>query len=586
MEPDSLEMDMETLVIPTAVPRFTCCKGGDAGCGVIGPGKLDRLLDDQRPVPQLRQSPDIELFGCMRTTPPAKWPADGEEWREGSGEWRREMDGIGVKLQTWLGLLEMVGTSSGGKKSLVGVTFNVEEAEAKVADCLAFLRETSYGLARAGRGGEMAEMVGELVRYMERLEDLPGHVTGQPAASGYLHTWLEVRWSLLATTYHLEGGGGTSHLPPLVRINAVWPGTAGWLDQLLLATILDLVTVAARRNHNKDNKRLLGCPCLEEMWICLYRISGSQSGADFWSAVSACCPDTEPNGADMALEEEELGDLVYRPAVHQPLLYWRLMTSLVSLISQPSAAAYSLPHKTLRQRLRPLFKKMETAFDEEHLRAVLQIVLSIADSSPPSLDLVSDIWKIFSKANILNSTFRLKTMTMDGAACLPKSPSLWLSQIQNLDTATTSPTSFVTFLKIVDTSLAHWTLDAPRYGPAVPWEVATLSGRFSISLRGSKARQLTEYGVYHLTSLYLVLAKADPATNGPKLLELLEQVLSRDPPPPLSIRLLVLKSRLALLLLLSESELPVAAAIKAVNEQLSAVVNSCVENQKDLTVRR
>ena len=82
---------------------------------------------------------------------------------------------------------------------------------------------------------------------------------------------------------------------------------------------------------------------------------------------------------------------------------------------------------------------------------------------PPTLDLVSDIWKIFSKASMLNSTFRLKTMTMDGAACLPKSPSLWLAQIQNLDTAgTASPTSFVTLLKIGATSLARWTRDRPR----------------------------------------------------------------------------------------------------------------------------
>ena len=82
-------------------------------------------------------------------------------------------------------------------------------------------------------------------------------------------------------------------------------------------------------------------------------------------------------------------------------------------------------------------------------------------------------------------------------------------------------------------------------------------------------------------------AKADPATNGPKLLELLDQVLARDSPsPPPSLHLLVLKARLALLLLLSESELPVAAPVTAVNEQLSAAVNSCVENHKDVLVRR
>ena len=236
------------------------------------------------------------------------------------------------------------------------------------------------------------------------------------------------------------------NLPPLVRTDTVWSGTAGWLDQLLVATILDL-----------DIKRLLGCPCLEEMWLCLYKISGSRSGGDFWSLLSSCCPDMEPDGADMALEED-LGVLVYQPTVLTPLLYWKLMTSLVSLVQPASAATNSLPdkalHKTLRQRLRPLFMEMETAFDEEHLRAVLQSVSSIANRSPLSLDLVSDIWKIFSKVNMLNSTFGLMTMTMDRA--LRKSPSLWLSNIQNLETVT-SPTSFFTFLKIVDTSLTHWT---------------------------------------------------------------------------------------------------------------------------------
>ena len=61
-------------------------------------------------------------------------------------------------------------------------------------------------------------------------------------------------------------------------------------------------------------------------------------------------------------------------------------------------------------------------------------------------------------------------------------------------------------------------------GLVVPREVSILSGRISISLSRSKARQLNDYGVYNLTSLYLILARADPATNGPKLLELMDQV--------------------------------------------------------------
>ena len=382
------------------------------------------------------------------------------------------------------------------------------------------------------------------------------------------------------------------------------------MDQLLAATVLDLVAVAARRNQNKDGKRLLGCPCLEEMWLCLYRISGSRSGAaNFWSMVSACCPDTETDGADkpdMALDgEEELGELVYRPTVQTPLLCWRLTTSLMSIVHhQP--ATHSLPdtalHKTLRQKLRPLVKKMETSFDEEHLRSVLQIVSTIADRSAPSLDLVSDIWKIFSKASMLNSTFRLKTMTMDGAACLPKSPSLWLAQIQNLDTTgntgTGSPTSFVTFLKIVDASLARWTRDRPGAdAPAVPREVTTLSGRISISLGGSKARQLTEFGVHHTASLCLVLAKVIMMIIVMVIMMMTFLMVMLPRPtrrptgrncwscstrfwPATRRRLLrhsaCSSSRCDSLswLLLLESELPVAAAVTAMNEQLSAAAES------------
>jgi len=526
-------------------------------------------------VPQLIQSPHLELFQSYKVTP-VKQALISSETKD---DIKEDLDKVVIELLNKLGVLAIVGTAPAGKTALVGVALNVAEIEAEVAECLAFIRETSYSLMKAGASEMLNDTIVDLVETMERLEDLPGSLTSQPANSSYFHTWLEVRWTVLVCCYHQKD---ITDVPALLRIDS----GPGWLEQAVKATVIDLVVVAAKKTINSElsHKNIsvlspFGCPCTEEMWKCLYKISLS-SGQDFWQILSLSCPESALNNQ----QESDLGVLVYHPSSQTPLQFWNLLYSLLSLLhgdgqemtSQSSQGLY----KSGRLRLRQIIKLMEASLDESILRSVLKVLVYISSLAPPSLDIIGELWKLFSKVPILNSPLRLKTMTMEGAACLPKSPTDWFAQIQDLsrEADKSTATSFTLFLSIISQSISKWMPNTS----IVPKEVTTLAGRISISLSKKKAEGLNEYGVFHLSSLLMVLARSDPIPNSTKLLELLDQVQ----PHERSLLLLILKSRLTLLLLLVDRQVDITLAGTAASQQVSAAVSQSLDNQKDVLSKR
>ena len=186
--PDSCELWMESLLLPTTLPRWSCggkfsnvVKWDRLADSVISQGELERLVGGQRPVPQLACQAGVELFG-VRT-----------------GLVADQLHQVLAGLSQYLGVLETVGGHTAGQKAFPGVAVDTQEMEGKVAKCLAFLKELGFQFAKDKLDCSLlSEVIRDLLLAQGKLSDLPSHISCQPATSSYFHTWLEVRWTFLS----------------------------------------------------------------------------------------------------------------------------------------------------------------------------------------------------------------------------------------------------------------------------------------------------------------------------------------------------------------------------------------------------
>ena len=83
--------------------------------------------------------------------------------------------------------------------------------------------------------------------------------------------------------------------------------------------------------------------------------------------------------------------------------------------------------KSLKIFLKGFFSDMEAKSDEAQLRTFLKVISSVFSIVGPSLDILDELWKFFSQIPRLNSSCRLKAMTLEGSTSIPGSSSAWLS---------------------------------------------------------------------------------------------------------------------------------------------------------------
>jgi len=571
--PDSCELWMESLLLPTTLPRWSCggkfsnvVKWDRLADSVISQGELERLVGGQRPVPQLACQAGVELFG-VRT-----------------GLVADQLHQVLAGLSQYLGVLETVGGHTAGQKAFPGVAVDTQEMEGKVAKCLAFLKELGFQFAKDKLDCSLlCEVIRDLLLAQGKLSDLPSHISCQPATSSYFHTWLEVRWTLLSLCFLLTDD--TASLTPLLHIPLP---CSSWLEQLLAATVLDMLGVAAKRfsslaitHKNITTVSLFGCPCIEEMWYGLLSLCQRREG-NFWSLLSSCCQDI----SHVEEVEPDLSFLFYSPEQQDPALQPMFLSSFLSLL-HASGFEFTKPVKdaifrSLKLMLKTFLSKMEVECDEAKLRTFLKVLSSVFSFIGPSLDILDELWKFFSQIPRLNSSCRLKAMTLEGSTSIPASSSAWLSQVENISTLQ-EPSSFLMLVQLAEQSLESWKNNSEN--GSTPKEPKILISRISLKLNAKKLALLNEYGVYHLGSLMLALTSAYPDNQIPATTLLQMNQLVQNSP---NSRLSTLKCCLAFCLLMVESEhsIDMSGVGTAVSKQVGDVVTKFASNQSDVESKR
>ena len=139
----------------------------------------------------------------------------------------------------------------------------------------------------------------------------------------------------------------------------------------------------------------------------------------------------------------------------------------------------------------------------------LNVMVNVSNKIGPSLKILSELWKYFSQIPSINSSCRLKSMTLDGSTSIPTTTSSWLDLILTIG-HTSDPSSFTLFSLLVSQAVNNWTNNSATK------EVKVLMGRISVKINPNKLAQLNEYGVYHLASLLLSIASLVPEDPSPQ----------------------------------------------------------------------
>ena len=570
--PDSCELWMENMLVPTTLPRWKC-EGKFSNIvswsrlpdSVLSQGEVERLLSGERPVPQLSCMDGIELWG-IRT-----------------GLVMDQVHQVSSVMCHYLGILETIGCNAGGHTAFPGVTLDLEDIEWKVARCLAFLKELGYqGKKDKLNCDSLEEVIRDILLFMGKITDLPVHIIAQPAASRYFHTWLEVRWTLISLCFLTEDTTKANNS----LLDIPLAGNS-WLEKLLAATMIDLVEVAAKRMKsmtitfkNITKISIFNCPCIEELWYSLFTIC-QQKDINFWSLLSCCCKEGSTSKESL---ESDILILSYFPENHDIFLEPMLLSSLLSLLNA-SGFAFDKPmkdkiFKSIKVTLKAFLGTMELDCNESKLRTFLAVHSSVFCIIGPSLDILDELWKFFSQISRLNSACRLKVMTMEGSTSIPATSTAWLNQVQSLSSVK-DPTSFLMFVQLAEQSLQWWNNNCEPGQPAK--ESKIFISRISLKLNAKKIVVLNEYGVYHLGSLMLTLCSVQPENQTPAtiLLQILELVKQTQ-----SSRLTSLKCCLAYCILMVESGLSInkgglgEAAIKCVGDAVTMFATNQSEVEK------
>ena len=133
-----------------------------------------------------------------------------------------------------------------------------------------------------------------------------------------------------------------------------------------------------------------------------------------------------------------------------------LLSSLVTVIHSSSLQIDPTHlHRYLRSISRSFLSGIQRSPDELRLRKFLTVLKHINTRVDPSLDLIVALWNHFSSETVINSSCRLKTMTLDGQTIIPASSSSWLEMVENISELS-QPTSFMMFVQICQLNLVSW----------------------------------------------------------------------------------------------------------------------------------
>ena len=133
-----------------------------------------------------------------------------------------------------------------------------------------------------------------------------------------------------------------------------------------------------------------------------------------------------------------------------------LLSSLVTILHTSSLQIDPTAlHLYIKKISRLFLSETQRSTDELNLRKFLTVMKEVNSRLGPSLDLIVELWKHFSSETAINSSCRLKTMTLDGQTSIPATSSDWLEMMENISELG-KPTSFMMFVQICHYNLLSW----------------------------------------------------------------------------------------------------------------------------------
>ena len=356
------------------------------------------------------------------------------------------------------------------------------------------------------------EIVKEIVYQMESLAEYDAIYSSQ-----LLHAWLDIRWTLLVTLNTIP-----DKLQPNESLVSVPIHSQSWTDQLVIATLLDMLHLASHRgscleitHKTVSQLTVFGCQCIEEMWVCMFSLCHRRN-IDIWNLLESCffqqgeSPVKVNEYSDMSVTQYFFPTNAAKEKFLMTFLssIVTLLHSSQSLTEDSKQPIQNFVKKVVKNSLSEVTVKPE----ESRLRLFLRSLQIIMDKIGPSLEIISELWKHFSQITVINSSCRLKDMTLIGTTSIPSSSAKWLEVIHNIEDNTIhgDPNSFVMFSQLCSCSIQFWNNNNVKMDGAIPKESKAFMGRISAKLNPRKLKELNEYGIFHLSTLLLVLTSHQP----------------------------------------------------------------------------
>ena len=381
-------------------------------------------------------------------------------------------------------------------------------AAREIRHCVHHIEQVARRRHEEGLDCEMVlDIVKNIVTHMESVAD---HVSVQSMSHELLHTWLEVRWVMIKITEVIPAHDNVIEAPDIA------PGSS-WSHQLITATVMDLFVMASQKfssfdvtHKNISQLSIFQCPCVEELWLCLFSLCQLKS-LDFWSLIESLNRNSEDQMETDDLEEDltDLSLVHYKVSCMPESTWFMLLSSLMSVLGSFHETNGKNQAQTFFRKLtKQFFSDYGQKLSESRLRMFLNVMVNVTDKIGPSLDILSELWKFFSQITSINSSCRLKTMTLEGSTSIPATTSSWQELVETLGHIP-DPSSFNLFSLLVNMAITSWTNNAASK------EVKVLMGRISVKINPNKLAQLNEYGVFHLTTLLLSIASLVPEDQSP-----------------------------------------------------------------------
>jgi len=533
--------------------------------GAVEQGELDRLENGENPVNIL----DLEYTDICNNRLTVFQPNSFKTGKDlTSTSDIPQLDLIVLELKKMYSLVETAASSIVGSSIYSTLNLNENKTKDDMAKCLSYLKLMGYSLSKSqvDYNELLSSLIADLLLYQDRLCELSGTHLSQPAKSSIIHVWLEVRWTLIVLTTYLKLEPET---PLILTSNMLTEKPLCWFEQILLATMFDLAEIAYRRGES-GSQGGFGCICIEELWFCIIRIC-QRKNIEFWKLLSSVFSSSEADGS-----EPDCSVLNYT-SLKKKSVFWTLAGSLLNLMKL--AVIDILQPETLMKCMKQELKQFTSGQNTDIPKQYLEMMLVLFTNAGPTLELTGELLTYFSALERLNAPFKSRPGTVEGSAFLPASADAWFNKLTSLETTKVAELdTYQLFVRLACTAVRFWLNNKPK-------DLERFWSRIKMKLSDKKALELTDCGVYRVTSLLAALAHATKQNQPVDLaIHIMKQPLLR-PGCPSSLSNRCLMGLMTVALCTMGSSLSLKPLGEAITQLIKQIIAKYQNQQSDVERR-